>query len=45
LTGNDINGKPVRFDIYGPDENSPHRRLELLYKPCTPVKFDPKIPD
>jgi hypothetical protein len=45
LTGKDLSGKPVKFDIYGPDENSPHNRLEFLYKPCTPVNFDRKIPN
>ena len=38
LTGNDIDGNPVDLEIFGEAENVPHRRLEFVYKPCTPNK-------
>ena len=46
LTGLDKEGNKVDMEIYGPDEISPHKRLELFYRPCIPVPFqvgiDPK---
>jgi hypothetical protein len=45
LTGKDVKGAAVDFNLYGPDENSPHRRLEFLYKPCTPTNFNPNKND
>jgi hypothetical protein len=37
LTGEDIDGNMLDLEIYGPTENTPHKRLEFLYRPCTPV--------
>ena len=36
LTGLDIYGYPIDLTIRGPDENSPNRRLELVFQPCVP---------
>jgi len=33
------------MEFYGPDENSPHRRLEFLFKPCVPTKYEAGKPD
>lgn len=38
----DDKGKKANLNLYGPDENYPHRRIELMYKPCTPVKLNPE---
>ena len=38
LNENDKDGKPVNMDLYGPDENYPHRRIEIMYRPCDPIK-------
>jgi hypothetical protein len=37
LTGEDIDGNMLDLEIYGPTELTPHKRLEFLYRPCTPV--------
>ena len=41
LNKKDSNGKDAMPSLYGPDENYPHRRIELMYRPCEPVKMDP----
>ena len=37
LTGEDLDGNKIDLEIYGPEEMTEHKRLELFYKPCTPV--------
>jgi len=32
----DHDGKLVNKKLFGPDENLPHRRIELIFKPCVP---------
>ena len=39
LTGNDIDGNPVKLEVQGQSENVPHKRLEFFYKPCNPVSI------
>jgi hypothetical protein len=41
LTGKDIYGNDVDLEIYGPEENLAHKRLELFYSPCIPVPLQP----
>jgi hypothetical protein len=36
LTGNDVEGNKIPIELYGPDETTPHRRLEFLFRPCIP---------
>jgi hypothetical protein len=36
LTGNDFEGNEIPIEIYGPDETTPHKRLEFLFRPCVP---------
>ena len=38
LTGNDLGGKEISLEIYGPDETTPHKRLEFLFRPCIPTQ-------
>ena len=33
----DVNGLKVDKNLFGPDENTPHRRFELIFKPCKPT--------
>ena len=30
----DVNGKDVNTNLFGPDENTPHRRMELMFRPA-----------
>ena len=30
----DKNGKPVNLKLFGPNDNTPHRRMELLFLPA-----------
>jgi hypothetical protein len=36
LTGKDVSGNEANFDLFGQDENAPHRRIEFSFLPCTP---------
>jgi hypothetical protein len=36
LTGFDIDGNEMNFNLFGENERTPHRRLEFEYKPCEP---------
>ena len=36
LTGKTLAGVDADLNIYGPDETTPHKRLEFLYRPCIP---------
>ena len=33
----DTEGRPVDYKIYGADEIGAHRRLDIIFKPCTPI--------
>ena len=35
LDDKDVNGVEVDYNIYGDDENQPHRRLDVTFAPCT----------
>jgi hypothetical protein len=35
----DENGELINFDIYGPDEPSSHRRLDIEFRPCHPERL------
>ena len=41
LNKKDNKGNDAMPNLYGPDENYPNRRIELMYRPCEPVKMDP----
>ena len=36
LTGKDTNDNEIDIEIYGPEEITPHKRLEFYYRPCIP---------
>ena len=36
----DVTGKKVDIKIYGSDEVSAHRRLDIIFKPCTPQQLN-----
>ena len=40
LNKKDNNGVDANPNLYGSDENYPHRRIELMYRPCVPVTMD-----
>jgi hypothetical protein len=40
LNDTDYNGQPIHeTEFYGPDDGSSHRRLDIIYQPCTPEKI------
>ena len=40
LNAYDKNNLPVNTNLYGADENYPHRRIEIMYRPCKPRIWD-----
>jgi hypothetical protein len=41
LDEHDTQGKPVNLRLFGKDDSSPHRKLELLAIPCIPKQLTP----
>ena len=39
LDEKDLKGQNIDLRIYGSDEMSPHIRLDIVYKPCTPIQL------
>jgi hypothetical protein len=37
----DKKGVKVNMTLFGPDENTEHRRFEVIYKPCKPRPMNP----
>jgi len=40
LNKKDNNGRDATPNLFGVDENYPHRRIELMYRPCMPITMD-----
>jgi len=38
----DTTGKPVDWNLFGRDETNAHRRLDIIFKPCTPIQQTPQ---
>ena len=34
----DTTGHKVNLRLFGTDENAPHRRMELMFLPCKPIR-------
>jgi hypothetical protein len=39
LNEKDIKGKPINYNLFGRDEVSKHRRLDIIFKPCMPKQL------
>jgi hypothetical protein len=33
----DREGRKINKNLFGPDDGKPHRRIDLIFKPCTPI--------
>jgi hypothetical protein len=36
LNDTDTEGRKINKKLFGPDDGKPHRRIDLIYKPCMP---------
>jgi hypothetical protein len=36
LDDTDTKGMTINKKLFGPDDGKPHRRIDLIYKPCMP---------
>jgi hypothetical protein len=43
MDSEDEEGKPVDLRIYGPGDDSPHRRIDISFSPCTHEQENPSL--